>query len=57
MDYQKAYSILFGAITQSTDLQTQSLEILKQAQQKTEDMYIEKEDTPVIQLVKKEDEE
>ena len=55
MDYQKAYYILFNAMTDALNemdtLRTavqyreinQAAEIVKSAQQKTEDMYIESE--------------
>ena len=48
MDYQKAYYILFNAITDAVDAMdqreiNQAAEILKSAQIKTEDMYIESE--------------
>jgi len=46
MDYQKAYYILFNAITDAINAMdnreiNQASEILKTAQIKTEDMYIE----------------
>ena len=54
-DYKTMYHATFNAITDAERLVSEASEILKKAQQTTEDLFVEADDTP-IELLPKDDE-
>lgn len=46
-DYKKMYHIMFNAATDAERLAKESSEILRKAQKRCEEIYLESEDTPI----------